>query len=128
MAFSFKPTNAASLSVVIGIENELDGYILQSENISQTSPTLNIQDQKGRTAQVIAYDKEYSCNITAIGPNTPPLSVGQTWDWKDAFGNNLDYIVTNVERASSYGDTAKWNVQATAYAHASYADKSEDEL
>lgn len=128
MAFSFKPSNANSISVIIGVPDELSGYIIQNENISQTAPTLQIQDQQGRTAQVIAYDKEFACSITAIGPNTAPLSVGQTWNWKDTQGGSLNYIVTSVERACTYNDTAKWNIQATAYAHASYSDKSEDAL
>ena len=128
MAFSFKPSNANEISVVIGIENELAGYILQSETINESTVNLEIPDQKGRMAQVIAYDKTYNCNVTAIGPNTAPLSCGQTWSWKNPAGTSLSYIVNSVERASTYNDTAKWNIQATAYAHATYHDKTEDAL
>lgn len=128
MAFSFKPSNANSISVVIGIEDELTGYIIQNENITEATLNLEIPDQKGRMAQVIAYDKSYNCNLTAIGPNTAPLSCGQTWSWKDPSGGSLDYIVNSVEKAATYNDTAKWNIQATAYAHATYHDKTDDAL
>lgn len=128
MAFSFKPSNANNISVVIGVPDELTGYIVQNENINQTAPTLQIQDQQGRTAQVIAYDKEFNCSFTAIGPNTAPCAVGSTLTWYNLSGGSMDYIVTSVEKACTYNDTAKWNVQATAYAHASYSDKSESPL
>jgi hypothetical protein len=128
MAFSFKPANAASISVVIGVPDEIEGYIIQNETITQTTPTLTIQDQQGRTAQVIAYDKEYSVSFTAIGPNTAPKVVGQTWAYTNVDGNTLSAIITSVEKSCSYNDTAKWNVQGVAYAHASYSDKSEGSL
>lgn len=128
MAFSFKPTTANSTTVIIGIEHELSNYIIQSENITESIQSLNIADQKGRTAQVIAYDKEFNCRLTAIGPDTAPVSVGSTWSWKDSAGNNLDYIVQSVERASTYNDTAKWNITAIAYANATYYDKTDDAL
>jgi hypothetical protein len=127
MAF-FHPDGADTLSVVIGIQDTLPGYILQSENINQSTPTLQIQDQWGRTAQVIAYDKEFSMSFTAIGPNEAPCSVGDTLSWYNLSGGSMNYIVTNVEKACTFNDTAKWNIQATAYAHAKYSDKSEGEL
>lgn len=128
MAFSFKPSNANSISVVIGVPDEIEGYIIQNENINQTTPILQIQDQQGRTAQVIAYDKEFNVSFTAIGPGTAPKVVGQTWAFKDFAGDNLSCIITGVEKACTYNDTAKWNITGVAYAHALYYDKSEDSL
>lgn len=124
----FRPTNADALSVVIGVKNELAGYIIQNETINEGINSLEINDQTGRVAQVIAYDKTFNCSLTAIGPDTAPLSVGQTWSWKKPDGTALDYIVQSVERASTYNDTAKWNITALAYAHASYSDKTEEVL
>ena len=116
----FKPNGADTLSVVIGVPDEISGCIIQTSNISETTPTITIQDQFGRVAQVIAYDKEYSVSMTAIGPTTFPLSVGQVWNWHDQYGNDLSAIVTSVERACTYNDTAKWNIQATANGHAKF--------
>lgn len=128
MAFSFKPSTASSIDVAIGVANELTGYIIQSENITESTQNLEIPDQKGRVAQVIAFDKQYNCNFTCIGPDTAPTTVGATFSWKDLSGTSLNYIVNSVERASTYNDTAKWNIQLTAYKHASYSDKTDDSL
>ena len=124
----FTPSNANTLSVVIGVPDTLEGFIIQSENITQTTPTLEIQDQHGRVAQVIAYDKQYTISMTAIGPNTTNLSVGTVWNWHDPYGNDLSCIVTSVERACTYNDTAKWNIQATANGHAKFWNATETNL
>ena len=128
MAFQFKPSNANSISVVIGVPDEIEGYIIQNENINQTTPTLQIQDQQGRMAQVIAYDKEYNVSFTAIGPNQAPKVVGQTWEFTNVDGSTLSAIITGVEKSCTYNDTAKWNITGVAYAHATYHDKTEDAL
>lgn len=128
MAFAFTPTNANTLSVQIGINHLLTGYIVQSEDINESTQTLEIADQKGRTAQVIAYDKGNSISLTAIGPATPPCRAGQTLSWYDVSGTALSCIVTSCRRTCSYNDTAKWQIDGTAYAHASYSDKTEDSI
>lgn len=118
----FLPTNADSLSVVIGVTDTIDNCIIQNYTVSESTPTLTIQDQFGRTAQVIAYDKEYNISMTAIGGTNFPLSVGQvdTTHFHDQYGNSLSAVITNVERACTYNDTAKWNVQATASGKAKF--------
>lgn len=128
MAFAFKPANANSIAVVLGVENELSGYIIQNEDISENTQNLEIADQKGRMAQVIAYDKGSTLSLTMIGPNTAPCDAGETFSWKDKDGTAQDYIVQSVRRTSTYNDTAKWVVDAVAWAHASYSDKTNDTL
>lgn len=128
MAFAFKPSNANSIAVVIGVENELTGYIIQNEDISENIQNLDIADQKGRMAQVIAYDKGNTLSLTMIGPNTAPTNAGATFSWKNKDGTAQDYIVQSVRRSATYNDTAKWVVDAVAWAHASYYDKTNDTL
>lgn len=121
MADIFTPSNANTLSVTIGVPETIDNYIIQNLNITQTSPTLEIQDQTGRVAQVIAYDNQFNVSFTAIGGATAPLSVGEIFDdWKDANGNTLSVIITSVEKACTYNDTAKWNIQGAASTHAKF--------
>ena len=60
-------------------------------------------------------------SFTAIGGATAPLSVGQIFtNWKDPSGNDLSVIITSVEKACTYNDTAKWNIQGTASPRASF--------
>lgn len=128
MAFSFKPSGAASINVAYGVDNELQGYIVQNEDITENMENLTIPDQKGRTCQVIAYDKGMTLSLTVIGPATAPTSAGSTLTWKDKSGSSQDYIVQSVRRSCVYNDTAKWVIEATAWVHATYSDKSEDAL
>ena len=132
MAFAFKPTNAASIAVTIGVEDELAGYIIQNEDIDETTQNLEIADQKGRTCQVIAYDKGKTISLTMIGPNTAPCDVGEQLSISSnaitVVASGGDYIVQRVRRTCTYGDTAKWQIDAVGYAHATYSDKTEDAL
>ena len=128
MAFSFKPSGAASVVVAYGVDNELSGYIVQNEDITENTENLTIADQKGRTCQVIAYDKGLTLSLTVIGSSTAPTSAGATLSWKDKSGTAQDYIVQSVKRTCTYNDTAKWQIEATAWAHATYSDKTDDAL
>lgn len=128
MAFSFTPSDANSISVVIGIEHLKDGYIIQSEDVTDTAETLEIADQKGRKCQIIAYDKGTTVSLTMIGPNTAPATQGSTLSWFNANGDALSCIVTSVKRTCSYNDTAKWQIEGQGYGHATYSDKTDDSL
>lgn len=128
MAFAFKPSGANSINVAYGVDNELAGYIVQNEDITENTENLTIPDQKGRTCQVIAYDKGMTLSLTVIGPATAPTSAGATLSWKDQSGTSQDYIVQSVRRSCVYNDTAKWVIEATAWAHATYSDKTDDSL
>lgn len=128
MAFAFKPSGANLITVAYGVDNELSGYIVQNEDITENMENLTIPDQKGRTCQVIAYDKGLTLSLTVIGPATAPTSAGSTLTWKDKSGSSQDYIVQSVKRSCVYNDTAKWVIEATAWVHATYSDKSEDAL
>ena len=134
MAFSFKPTEANTISVAYGVDNILEGYIIQNINTTESTQNLEIADQKGRTAQVIAYDKGKTLTFTVIGPSTLPtgftpgaaISVADTGAITVSSSGN--FIIQSIEKACTYNDTAKWNVTAQGWAHATYSDKTEGEL
>ncbi len=129
MAFSFTPSTANSIEVQIGIDHLLTGYIIQNESITEATQNLEIQDQKGRTAQVIAYDKTYNCTLQVIGPvDSMSYKPGDTLSWYDANGTSLSYIISSVKLDCVYNDTAKYTIEMVAYAHASYSDKTDDSL
>lgn len=129
MAFAFTPSTANSITVQIGIDHLLSNYIIQNESITETTQNLEIPDQKGRVAQVIAYDKSYSCSLQVIGPvSSMTYKPGTTLSWYDANGTALSYIIQSIKLDCVYNDTAKYTIEMTAYAHASYSDKTEDSL
>lgn len=129
MAFSFKPSDANTIAVQIGIDHILSGYIIQSESITENVESLEIPDQKGRVAQVIAYDKSYDCSLQVIGPvASMTYHSGATFSWYDANGTSIDYIIQSVQLNCTYNDTAKYTITMQAWPHATYSDKTNDSL
>ena len=125
MAFSFTPSDANSINVAYGVDNEVTGYIVQNEDISENMENLTIADQKGRVCQVIAYDKGKTLSLTIIGPAAAPTgwAAGASITY-----NSETYIIQTIRRTCVYNDTAKWQIEANHWAHATYSDKSEDSL
>ena len=134
MAFSYKPTDANSINVAYGVDNTLADFIIQNINITESTQNLEIADQKGRTAQVIAYDKGKTLTFTAIGPSTlpsgfaPGAAIAVADNGAITVNQSGNFIIQSIERACTYNDTAKWNVTAQGWAHATYSDKTEDAL
>lgn len=129
MAFAFTPTTANSIAVQLGIDHLLTGYIIQSESITENTENLEISDQKGRVAQVIAYDKSFDCTLQVIGPvASMTYKAGDTLNWYDADGTAMDYIIQSVQLNCTYNDTAKYTITMKAWPHATYSDKTDDSL
>ena len=138
MAFAFVPAGANSLNVAYGVDDTLTNYIVQNENITNALENLTIQDQKGRVCQVIAYDKGSNLSLTLIGSSTAPCAVGDQLTISAgtitvtavASGGSATggYVVQSVDRACTYGDTAKWNITATGWEHATYKNKMNDNI
>ena len=138
MAFSFQPSGAASVDVAYGVDNTLNNFIIQNEDQTENIENLTIADQKGRTCQVIAYDKGETLSLTAIGPKTAPCAAGDVITLTSgaysassaSSGNALtdSYVVQTVKRTCVYNDTAKWQIEAVSWKHATYTDKSESSL
>ena len=129
MSFAFKPTTANTIQVQLGIDHLLSGYILQNESITENTENLQIADQKGRVAQVIAYDKSYNCSLQAIGPvSSMNYNAGDTLAWYGTDNTSMNYIIQSVKLDCVYNDTAKYSIEMTAYPHATYSDKTEDAL
>lgn len=129
MAFEFTPTDAATVAVQHGIDHLLSGYIIQDENIQETVDKLDVPDQKGRIAQVISYQRWFTCSLTVMGPvNTHPCVPGTTFKWYDTTGQQIDYVVDSATINCVYNDTAKWSVSMTAYVNAAYSDKTDSSI
>ena len=129
MAFSFRPTNANTLSVQLGVVHTLSNCIINNETISETAQTLEVHDQAYRIAQVIAYERQYDIRLEVTCPaGSPPCNTGDTISWYDTKGDQLSAICNTCEFVATWNDVAKYNIQCTAGSHATYHNKIDDEL
>lgn len=141
----FKPNNADSIDVAFGVDTSLANFIIQNITISQSTQNLEIADQKGRTAQVISYDKGKTLTFSMIGDRSQlPAEMkvngvitidGTTGSISVAAGSASGvagaankYVIQSFDEACTYNDTTKWNVTAQGWEHAKYFDKSDSEL
>ena len=126
MAFAFVPTDATTVDVQYGIDHVFDDYIVQDEKLTEAANDYRIPDQKGKTAQIHAYQKYWNCSFTLIGPvSAVPAGAGSTLQWyKPGSSTKINYYVNKCELTSVYNDTAKWSVEAEAYQDAVYADET----
>jgi len=131
MAFEFKPgKNTLTDGVVYGVNDTFAKYIIQNEDITDNVENLEIRDQWGRMMYNVAFDKNSTLTLTLIGSGTKPCEVGNaiaidggviSINATPAEGN---YVVQSVTRTCVYNDTAKWQINATAYPHATPVDKT----
>jgi hypothetical protein len=133
MAFSFKPTKESlSDGVIYGVNDTMAGYIVQNEDKTDNVENLEIRDQWGRMMYVIAYDKSSTISLTMIGKDEAPFDIGDAIEissntiTKKATPGEGDFIVQSVRRTCVYNDTAKWQIDATAWSHATPVDKTDD--
>lgn len=93
-----------------GIDNQLTGFIVQSEDYTNDLVTDTTQDQKGRVVGQLDYDKHYTCTLTVIGSGTLPAP-GDTFSWKDSDGGtNKSWKVQSVTFNGAYNDKKKYTI------------------
>lgn len=128
MAFAFKPSNADQIQVLFGIDHEFADYIVQVENMDENEDDYRIPDQKGKVAQIHAYQKYWNVELTLIGPvASKPAGAGSTFQWYTPGSNTkINYFVNSCRLASTYNDTAKWTLTMEAYQSAVYSDETGD--
>lgn len=129
MAYSFRPANANTLSVTLGVTHELSNCIINNETISETVETLEVHDQAYRIAQIFAYDKSYNTSLEVVAPiGQPPVNVGDIVSWYNVKNEVLSGMVTQVDFIATYNDTAKYNISIRSGMMATYHDKTNDAL
>ena len=100
-----------------GIDNALDGWIIQSESITREAITDTTQDQKGAVVSQLDYDEHFTLTLNMIGgtggsgdgtADTKLPEVGETafeyagHKWK----------VTNITYNGSYQDKKSYSLTA----------------
>lgn len=87
-----------------GITTTLDGYVIESENITENPQVESVPNQKNQVADEIQYDTRYDLRLTVRGATKPAATI-------------LDYAsqkwaVDSVEAAGSYNGLKRFNITA----------------
>lgn len=104
-------TNPETVAGEYGITSTLDGYTIESENVTDSPRREEVPDQRNAVAKEIRYDTRYELRLTVRGKEKPSNST-ITYD-----GNT--YIVDNVEKAGTYNGLKRWNITAHRYENCS---------
>ena len=104
-------TNPETVAGEYGITSTLDGYTIESENVTDSPRREEVPDQRNAVAKEIRYDTRYELRLTVRGKDKPSNST-ITYD-----GNT--YIVDNVEKAGTYNGLQRWNITAHKYENCS---------
>lgn len=120
MAYNFVPISAATdiaSTVVYGVQDTLDNYILQDINVTEDVNTVQIPDQQGAIAQIRGFQKHWNISFTAIGNGmTPPASgAGNPISFTTADNKTFRAFIQSCERRATYNDTQKWAVTMEAW-------------
>lgn len=128
MAFAFVPSNADQVDVQFGIDHEFTNYIVQDEKLTEGADDYRIHDQKGKLAQIHAYQRYWNMSFSLVGPvDAVPTHAGATFQWyKPGSNTKIDFYIDKCELTSTYNDTAKWSVEGEAYQSAVYSDETGD--
>lgn len=87
-----------------GITSALDGYVIESENITDTPQVETVPNQKNQVADEIQYDTRYELRITVRGKTKPAATIL-------AYASNK-WAVDSVEEAGSYNGLRRYNITA----------------
>ena len=87
-----------------GITTTLDGYVIESENITDTPQVEPVPNQKNQVADEIQYDTRYELRLTVRGATKPAATIL-------TYANDK-WSVDSVEAAGSYNGLKRFNITA----------------
>lgn len=93
-----------------GIATTLEGYVIESENITKTPQVEPVPNQKNQVEDEIEYDTRWELRLTVRGKNKPSAAImkyGKKADGKDEL-----WAVDSVEDAGSYNGLKRYNITA----------------
>ena len=98
-------TLPATVDGEYGVDTTLNGYTIESENVTDTPVIEKVPDQKNRTAKEILVETRHDAKLTIRGANKPTAS---TFDGYTGAG--VKWIIDSVEKAGTYNGLRRWNV------------------
>lgn len=106
-----------------GISNTLSGFVIESENITETPVQEDFDDQNGARADEQVYDTRYDLRLTVYGASASaaitsivvPFSSSDAKKGKKIVYANYTWKVDNCEEAGTYNGRRRWNISAHRY-------------
>ena len=96
-----------------GIVNELTGYIVQSENFTESPVVEQVPDQNGAIAYEAVYDHRTDLSLSVIGATASATAPTVTNEIISYASHN--WFVDSCEEAGTYNAVRKWNIRAHRY-------------
>ena len=97
-----------------GIQNTLDGYVVESESITPTDRSEEVPDQNGAIADEISYDTRTDLRLTVRSATTGKNAPAEAGDDGFVYASSK-WKVDSVEEAGSYNGLRRWNITAHKY-------------
>lgn len=93
-----------------GIANTLSGYVVQSENFTETPVVEQVPDQNGAIGYEAVYDHRVDLSLSVIGATASATKPTVTNEIIAYAGKN--WFVDSCEEAGTYNAVRKWNIRA----------------
>lgn len=98
-------------------DNEIAGFIIQSESFDIEDIAEEVFDQLGAKVGHQIYDRKVNASLQVIGASTDASAedlIGKTWELKDPIdGTQQDFYVTNVSENGTYNGLRTWTITLT---------------
>ena len=102
-----------------GIQKTLEGFVIESETITETPVQEDTDDQMGARADEQVYDTRVDLRLTVFGASakadiTSVCAALESGGKKIVYGGKT-YKVDNLEEAGTYNGKRRWNISAHKY-------------
>lgn len=108
-----------------GINNQLDGFIIQNESYSRERSTDTTQGQKGCVVAQLDYDVHYTLTLNVIGNGELPEEGDVNFlypEWKGSMKSgatvkNANWRISKVTYQGAYNDKKKYSIECERWAN-----------
>ena len=106
-------TTPTITGAVRGIANTLSGYVVQSENFTESPVVEQVPDQNGAIGYEAVYDHRVDLSLSVISDGSSTTAPTVTDDIISYSSHN--WFVDSCEEAGTYNGVRKWNIKAHRY-------------
>ena len=101
-----------------GIANTLTGFVVESENITETPQQEDFDDQNGARADERVFDTRVDLELTVYGASssaaTPPTTAHASGGKTIAYASH-NWKVDSIKEAGTYNGRRRWTINAHRY-------------
>lgn len=106
-------TTPTITGAVRGIANTLSGYVVQSENFTESPVVEQVPDQLGAIGYEAVYDHRVDLSLSVISAGASITAPTVTNEIISYASHN--WFVDSCEEAGTYNGVRKWNIKAHRY-------------